>query len=211
MSVSNLLTPNNLVIYASELISNSDPANDQVKLVNTANHAALVWQDEAGTGGVLQFRHVTNSASADDNYMDLTAADASGNGHIEMRKVCLHSAPNLILNETVDTSGGAQTVSVSEFLQGYYYVGAAGGGVALTLPDKADIAAALTAQGISAPSGYRLPPLVIDVSDANALTVTAGTGGTVLGTAAVNNTCAVVHSVFTSDDCDYTAVSVVGA
>lgn len=97
-----------------------------------------------------------------------------------------------------NSAGGADTISASELLAGYHYDGAAGGAVALTLPNVADLQAALLARGIASEAGMSLPLCTVNVTDANNLTVTAGTGGTVVGTAAVNNTAAAVQVVFTA-------------
>jgi hypothetical protein len=98
---------------------------------------------------------------------------------------------------TVETGGGADTITAAQIINGYAYVGAAGGSVALTLPGADAIQTALTAMGITSAAGTRLPPLIVEVTDANALTVTAGTGETVHGTAAVNNKTAIIHYIFT--------------
>jgi hypothetical protein len=117
----------------------------------------------------------------------------------------------LIGTGTLNTAGGAAVISAAQLLGGYSYAGAAGGAVALTLPDAASVQAALAAVGVTSAAGTRLVnPISIDVSDANDLTVTAGAGVTVLGTAAVNNTSAVVHITFTGAAA-YNAVVFVGA
>lgn len=99
---------------------------------------------------------------------------------------------------TVDTTGGAQTITADELIRGYTYTAAAGGAVALTLPGADAVQAELATRNITSAAGMRLPPIIIDVSDANNLTVTAGTGETILGSPVVNNTCAVAHYVFTA-------------
>lgn len=102
-------------------------------------------------------------------------------------------------NAAVNTEGGAATITAAQLVAGYTYVGAAGGAVALTLPTVAAVNAVLAAKGIQPYAGYRLPqPIIVYVSDSNNLTVTAGTGFTVTGTAAVNAETAVVHIVYKS-------------
>lgn len=102
-------------------------------------------------------------------------------------------------NAVVNTAGGAATITAAQLVAGYTYHGAAGGAVALTLPTVADVNVELAAKGIQPYAGYRLSnPVIVYVSDANNLTVTAGTGFTVTGTAAVNQETAVVHIVYTS-------------
>jgi len=105
-----------------------------------------------------------------------------------------------VVQGTYDAAGGAQSVSAAELLGGYVYNGAAGGGVALTLPAVADVIAALAAKDITAAAGMRLPSMVIRVSDANNLTVTGNTGTTVVaqGDAVLNAEIGMVHLVFTS-------------
>lgn len=103
-------------------------------------------------------------------------------------------------NAVVNTDGGAATITAAELVAGYTYHGAAGASVALTLPTVAAVNAVLAAKGIRPYAGYRLPqPILIFVTDANALTVTAGTGFTVIGKAvAVNDETAAVYIVYTS-------------
>ena len=101
---------------------------------------------------------------------------------------------------TVETGGGAKTITAAQIINGYAYVGAAGSSVALTLPGADAIQTALAAMGITSAAGTRLPPLIVEVTDANDLTVTAGTGETVHGTAAVNNKTAIIHYIFTGAD-----------
>lgn len=100
---------------------------------------------------------------------------------------------------TYNAAGGVATITAAQLLGGYTYVGAAGGGVALNLPTAVAVQAALLAKGITSAAGLRLPPILVAVTDANALTVTAGGGDTtVRGTAAVNNTTASVHFVYSA-------------
>mgnify|MGYP006906343768 FL=1 len=101
---------------------------------------------------------------------------------------------------TVETGGGAKTITAAQIINGYAYVGVAGSSVALTLPGADAIQTALAAMGITSAAGTRLPPLIVEVTDANDLTVTAGTGETVHGTAAVNNKTAIIHYIFTGAD-----------
>ena len=100
---------------------------------------------------------------------------------------------------TYNAAGGAAVVTAAQLIGGYSYVGAAGGGVAITLPGAANTAAALLAKGIVAAAGLRLPPILIEVTDANNLTVTANAAAdeTLHGTVAINNITAAVHYVFT--------------
>jgi hypothetical protein len=99
----------------------------------------------------------------------------------------------------VAPAGAGDALTAAELIDGYTYIGtAAGGGSALTMPDIADVQAALLAAGIVSAAGLRLPPALISEGGGGNLTVTAGAGGTVVGTAAVNNATAVVHTVFTA-------------
>lgn len=104
---------------------------------------------------------------------------------------------------TYNAAGGVATVSASQLVGGYVYNGAAGGAVALNLPTVAQITTALGAN-ILPPTGSRVGftwgvPLLVSVSDANNLTLTPGTGLTVVGAAAVNNTQARFTLVYTGD------------
>lgn len=99
---------------------------------------------------------------------------------------------------TLDTAGGAQTISAAELISGYTYRGAAGGGVALTFPTATAVQTALAAKNITTAAGLRLPDVIVSVTDANNLTITAGDGTeTVVATdAAINNETAVCKYVF---------------
>lgn len=103
---------------------------------------------------------------------------------------------------TVDTAGGAQTITAAELVHGYYYKGDPGAGVALTMPTAASVQAYLLTRGITSVAGMRLRDILIDVTTANALTVTGNTGVSVLGagaatTVAVNDKGAVCRVIFT--------------
>jgi len=98
---------------------------------------------------------------------------------------------------TVDAAGGAQTITAAELISGYMYNGAAGADVALTLPGADAVQTALLADGIVTAAGYKLPSISINVTDAFNLTVTAGTGETVIGPS-INNNTAKVEYIFTA-------------
>ena len=95
-----------------------------------------------------------------------------------------------------DATGGAVVVTATQLIGGYTYIGAAGAGVALTMPAAADVQAELATHNITSAAGLRLTPIWIEVTDANNLTVTAAAGGTVHGTAAVNDGTAQVLPIF---------------
>jgi len=99
-----------------------------------------------------------------------------------------------------NAAGGLATLTAAQLLGGYVYVGAAGGNVALTLPGAAAVQAALLAKGITSAAGLRLQPILVMDTDAgaNTITVTAGAGETVHGTAVINNDSAAIHYVFTA-------------
>lgn len=97
-----------------------------------------------------------------------------------------------------DATGGAIGVTATQLIGGYSYIGAAGAGVALTMPAAADVQAELLTHNITSAAGLRLTPIWIEVTDANDLTVTAAGGGTVHGTAAVNDTTAQVLPIFSA-------------
>lgn len=98
---------------------------------------------------------------------------------------------------TVETGGGAKTITASQIINGYAYIGAAGGSVDLTLPGADAIQTALANMGITSAAGTRLPPLIVEVTDANGLTLKPETGETVHGTAIINNKTAIIHYIFT--------------
>jgi len=97
-----------------------------------------------------------------------------------------------------DVTGGAQTITAAELVGGYTYDGAAGAAVALTLPTAALIQTALLAKGITSADGLRLPPILVNVTDAFVVTVTLGVGGTVQGKATIDGGNGMVFVVFTS-------------
>jgi len=102
-----------------------------------------------------------------------------------------------------NTTNGAATVSANQLVGGYVYNANAGAAVALTLPTVAQITTALGAN-VLPPEGFRVGftwgvPLLVNVGDANNLTLTPGTGLTIVGAAAVNNTTARFTLVYTGD------------
>ena len=100
---------------------------------------------------------------------------------------------------TVDTSGGVQNISVTELINGYMYLGAAGDNVNLTFPGAASVKAALANMGIISAAGTKLPSVIVEVTDSFNLSVVAnGSDETVHGTAAINNGTATIHYVFTT-------------
>ena len=111
------------------------------------------------------------------------------------------TAAGIVTLGTDYSAGGVRIITAAELISGFSYRGAAGGGGALTLPGAAATAAVLLARGITAAAGLRLPPIFVEVTDANALTVTAAAAAdeTVVGAAdvAVNNQCAIVMYMFT--------------
>jgi len=109
-----------------------------------------------------------------------------------------HSVSSSEMSTAPNVAGGAAAITAAQLCDGYTYLGAAGGAVALTLPAIADVQTELAARGVTSAAGTRVPDVLVVVTDANALTVTAGAGGTVVGTAAVNNSVATVKTVFTA-------------
>jgi hypothetical protein len=98
---------------------------------------------------------------------------------------------------TIDTAGAA-TVTATQLVEGFSYIGAAGGAVALQLPTATLIIAELLSKNVVAATGVTLPPTYIDVTDANTLTVTTATGITLAGTPQINNNSATINYIFTS-------------
>ena len=101
---------------------------------------------------------------------------------------------------TIYTGGGLDTISAAELINGYTYVGAAGGTVALTFPGAGAVETALGDMGITSAAGTRLSPILVAVTDANNLTVTEGAGETRYGTAAINNIAVIIQYIFTSNN-----------
>jgi hypothetical protein len=102
---------------------------------------------------------------------------------------------------TVYTTGGARSITAAELINGFAYIGAPGGAVALTFPGASTattgVQAVLAAMGITSAAGTRLPPIIVAATGANNLTVTAGAGETIYGTAAINNKNAIINYIFT--------------
>ena len=111
----------------------------------------------------------------------------------------IYSSTGHVQNRVIEVGGGADSVTAAQILQGYSYHGIAGGGAAtLTMPDAADINTLLIARGITPAAGDSLPVMYVTVTDANDLTVTAGAGGTVTGTAAINATETTILPIYTA-------------
>ena len=168
------------------------------RVITIGDAASASCSIEAGVGS-MSLTSDTTCTISQGTVLQLGAGGAAVN---------VAQAPHLLVGEatdgayvhqgyTIDVAGGVQTMSAAEMCNGYYYKGAAGGGVALTTAAAADIQTYLAARGITTAAGMCLPDVLIDVSDANALTVTAGAGFTVLGSAAVNNVGAVCKVIFT--------------
>ena len=106
----------------------------------------------------------------------------------------------MCIRDRYNTAGGAATVSAAELIRGYHYKGVSGGAVTLTLPAIADVQTELAAQGITTAAGMKLISEVVvnETGGANAITITAGVGGTVDGTAAITGAVAVVRTLFIS-------------
>lgn len=98
---------------------------------------------------------------------------------------------------TIDTAGAA-TVTATQLVDGFSYVGAAGASVTLQLPTAALIVTDLLSRKISPATGMTLPTTYIDVTDANTLTITTAAGITLAGTPQINNNSASVNYIFTS-------------
>lgn len=101
------------------------------------------------------------------------------------------------------TTGGGYSPSANQVCKGFIYNGAAGGAVVLQLPTAIQLVSQATTNFGTGPIGgagayFALPMSVINVTDANNLTITAGVGGTVLGTAIVNNESALLFTFFNS-------------
>ena len=177
-----------------DFFTNDDAQNNQgfaeVKVVATA-----------ATSGSEQGTMTIGVACTDDGGIDtvLTIAggtDAAGSTTTVAGNLNV-SGGSIIQGTTVETGGTGASITAAQIIHGYAYVGAAGGSVALTLPGADAIQTALSNIGITSAAGTRLPPLIVEVTDANDLTVTAGTGETVHGTAAINNKTAIIHYIFT--------------
>ena len=150
------------------------------------------------SGGVINIgndanNHNINIGTAGTRTMNLGSATAPvlTGGH-------LHSVSSSEMSTAPNVAGGAAVITAAQLCDGYTYLGVAGGAVTLTLPAIADVQTELLARGVTSAAGTRVPDVLVVVTDANALTVTAGAGGTVVGTAAVNNSVATVKTVFTA-------------
>ena len=122
----------------------------------------------------------------------------NGNGTISIANSNIYQIPN------VYTTGGADSPSAANLVNGYMYNGAAGGSgsPALTFPGATAVQSALSSIGITSAAGTKLPTIYVRVTDANNLTVTANTAATetIVGTEAINNTTKRIDYVFTGTD-----------
>ena len=107
---------------------------------------------------------------------------------------------------TIFTAGGSRTITAAELINGFAYVGAAGAAVALTFPGAVAVQSALNDMGIISAAGTRLTPILVSNTNVSVLTVTGGGGVTIIGTAIINNTSAIIHYIFTGAD---TAVAII--
>lgn len=207
MSIVNLLSKNNFAVFNKSLVVQND--NDYLLAVTSeTTHVNLVASNQDGDGGVMHLRCVSGTG-ANNIYLQLNGI-SDGSGNIQCKKDMQFESGYLTV-ATRDTTGGARSVSAAQLLDGYIYDAAAGSSVALTLPDKADVLTEMGNRGIVPSAGMVLPDLVANVTDANALTLTAGTGGAVDGTVAVNNKCAIFKVVLTGNDGAYIAYGAVSA
>jgi len=159
------------------LVCPSGGASLHVEIMLDTAATAICYTRVVGASGVVEAG--PNLLS----YVDLYQSAATG---------------STTMQGTYATNAGAFAVTAAQLISGFTNTGAAGGAVALTLPGADAVQTALAAKGITSAAGLRLPPMVIEVTDANALTVTAAAAAneTVHG-GAINNTTAVVHYVFT--------------
>jgi hypothetical protein len=136
--------------------------------------------------------------------------DVNGHADIDFASVGGGTGGALVLEKTALVGGGAQTPSSLVTLQGFLYNGAAGGAVNLTLPDVTDIVTVAGVLGHTplAP-GSTLGDSLINVTDANNLTIVAGVGGTVVGNAVVNNGTVILRTVITQVNPAQTALHMV--
>lgn len=207
MSIVNLLSKNNFEVFNRNLVVQNNE-DFLIALTSKSTHANIVASNEDGDGGVLQLRCVSE-VGADNIYLQLNAL-SDGAGNIQCSKNMKFEAGH-VHEYTRNATGGAATLTAAQLIDGYVYDGAAGGSVALTLPDKADVLAEYQARGMTPAAGWVLPDLVANVTDANALTLTAGTGGAVDGTVAVNDGCGIFKVVLTGTDGAYIAYGAVSA
>ena len=107
---------------------------------------------------------------------------------------------------TIFTAGGSRTITAAELINGFAYVGAAGAAGTLTFPGAVAVQSALNDMGITSAAGTRLTPILVSNTNVSVLTVTAGANETIIGTAIINNTSAIIHYIFTGAD---TAVAII--
>jgi len=147
-----------------------------------------------GTGGI---RTVTLGSVASNVNLNAATFQATSPTWIENATISWKH-PGQIADMTVNAAGGLAVLTADDLIQGYHYIGAAGGAVALTMPDTADVVNALVAAGVTPVAGTILPLTIVQNTDANNLTITAGANGTVVGTAVVASNTAQIRTVFTA-------------
>ena len=163
---------------------------------------ALVVAGGVGVGGTVTTTTLTDGTAT------LTAGDLSGAGTVSATMITpldiwrSSSLGSMAIRNAYNGGGGAVNLTAAQVIGGYTYIGAAGAAVNFTYPGAAAVQTELAAKGITSLAGLRIEPSVLIVNTdpgANAITVTAGAGETVYGTAAIpaGGASATVHYVFT--------------
>jgi len=160
------------------------------------------------TAGNLSGAGTVTATTLTDGTATLTAGDLSGAGTVSATMITpldiwrSSSLGSMAIRNAYNGGGGAVNLTAAQVIGGYTYIGAAGAAVNFTYPGAAAVQTELAAKGITSLAGLRIEPSVLIVNTdpgANAITVTAGAGETVYGTAAIpaGGASATVHYVFT--------------
>ena len=115
--------------------------------------------------------------------------------------VLFNTLPLINSGTTIVISNDSQSISASQLVNGYVYIGTAGPipefPDTLTLPTAALVQTYLATLGITSASGLRFPDIAIY---ANSINVTGAVGTTVIGTTLINNKSAICKVIFTGVD-----------
>lgn len=151
-------------------------------------------------GATLYTRIVLNTATTALCYTNLVGASGALVAEPFLGYVDAHqnaATGSTSLQGAYATTVGAIVLTAAQVIGGYTLVTTEVGNVTITWPGAAVVQAALLAKGVTSAAGLRLPPVVLlEIGNLQTLTVTAGAGETVRGTAIVDDTSAEVHYVF---------------
>ena len=160
----------------------------------TTGNAVSISANSLTTGNAL-YISATNIIDASGSALKITAAASKMALNVDAG-VSRFNGGSITQATTIFTAGGSRTITAAELINGFAYVGAGAGGT-LDLSGAVAVQSALNDMGIISAAGTRLTPILVSNTNVSVLTVTGGGGVTIIGTAAINNTSAIIHYIFT--------------